>query len=492
MDKTKSEERLVNAMENWPFYRGDDSKVGDVMPCYFNGRFYIYYLRFGVYGEEANNEWSVRVTSDFVHFSKDRRVGIYGGTGEIYPLDGKYHLFKEVEPNVIGHYVGDTPYAFEDTGLRIPSDNHYYVPWAWRDPKIFWVEEEQCYWMLVATNEKTENCVDRHGCVGLLKSKDLYEWQYCPPLYSPFAYNGTYECPDMFRMGDWYYLLYANANVNKLTHYVKSRNMYGPWEMPEEETLDSFLFYAGRTASDGNHRYVMAWNAERTGVDLGMKYGLRDVDKTPMFQFEDLAPLGYAGNMVIHRLGQKENGDLILEPVQSVLEQYEAAVPGTLQSLQGEAWQETATGFSTQSTEKFTCALTHELPNDCYIDLKLRAGGHEAGIAVGTDRAFLGNGVFLRFEPKHRRVNVTSGLRNRPYVGYCMPFAVEQELFVSPDAEGMYHVQILKSGEVMTLYVNGYALSLRYKVAESGGLGFYAFAGSVEISDLTVKTVKSN
>ena len=150
-------------MENWPFYRACDSKVGDVMPCHFNGRFYIYYLRFGVYGEEAYNEWSVRVTSDFVHFSEDRRVGIYGGTGEIYPLDGKYHLFKEVEPNVIGHYVGETPYAFEDTGLRIPSDDHYYVTWAWRDPKIFWVEEEQCYWMLVATNEKTQSSVDRHG-----------------------------------------------------------------------------------------------------------------------------------------------------------------------------------------------------------------------------------------------------------------------------------------------------------------------------------------
>lgn len=479
-------------MNNWPFYRADDSKVGDVMPCYFNGRFCIYYLRFGVYGDEAYNEWSVRETTDFVTFSEDRRVGIFGGTGEILPVDGKYHLFKEVEPNVIGHYIGDTPYAFEDTGLRLPSDDQQYVSWAWRDPKIFWVEEEHCWWMLVATNEKTGNSVCRHGCVGLCKSKDLRHWEYCKPLYSPLSHDGTYECPDMFKMGDWYYLLYSNANYNKLTHYVKSRNPYGPWQIPEDDTLDSYLFYAGRTASDGEYRYIAAWNPERTGQDLAMKLGLRDVDKTPMFQFEDLSPFGYAGDMVIHRLGQKENGDLTCEPIPAVLDQFTTPVSFELQHLQGREWTVEENTISVSSPGHYSCVLAQELPQCCSIGMVLKATGHEAGIALGVDEAFYGKGLFLRFEPRKGRLNVVNALRDRPYVGYCLPFAVEQEKFVNPDENGEYHIRILKNGELITVYVNGAALSLRSSNAVGGRLGFYAYGSDVRIRDITVSEVMSD
>ena len=438
-------------MNQWPFYRGPDSKVGDVMPCYFDGKYRIYYLRFGVYGDRAYNEWSVRETEDFVHYSEDRRVGIYGGTGEIVPLDGKYHLFKEVEPNVIGHYIGDTPYSFEDTGLRLPSDDNWYVPWAWRDPKIFWVPEEQCWWMLVATNRKTDTGVCRHGCVGLCKSKDLFHWEYAVPLYSPLAYDGTYECPDLFQIGDWWYLVYSNANVNKLTHYVKGKTRYGPWQMPEDDTLDSFLFYAGRTASDGNRRIIAACNPERTGQDLSMKIGLRDVDKTPMTQYEDFAPLGYAGDMVIHQLGQKPNGDLTIEPVPEIRNAYQQELPFCFRKLQGADWTVSDCGAAVQSPGVYSCGLAQELPDRCLIEATIHVEGHEAGLALAADGAFYGKGVYLRLRPKEGRITVVSGLRDRPYVGYCLPFATEQEKFVDPDKTGNYHIQILRSGELFTL-----------------------------------------
>ncbi len=476
-------------MNYFPFYRPADGKVGDVMPCYFNGRFYLYYLRFGERDGKACNEWSVRETTDFVTFSEDRRVGIFGGTGEIYPLDGKYHLFKEAEPNVIGHYIGDTPYAFTDTGLRLPPDDVRYVNWAWRDPKIFWVEEEKCYWMLVATNQKTGNPVSRHGCVGLCKSRDLYHWEYCDPIYSPLAYDGTYECPDLFQMGDWFYLVYSNANYNKMTHYVKSKSRYGPWQMPEDDTIDSFLFYAGRTASDGKNRYVAAWNPERTGMDLAMKLGVRDVDSPPLLQYEDFAPLGYGGDMVIHKLGQKSNGDLTCAPIPSVWVRFRRPVPFAFQRLQGSTWEVRANSVSVHSPEHYSCALAQKLPACYRAEMTLRVTGHEAGIVLGADASFYGRGLFLRFQPKQGRVNVLSALRDRPYVGYCLPFAVEQEKFVSPDENGCYHVCILQNGERITLYVNGAALTLRSKNAEGGHLGFYSFDADVRVDEIKVNEI---
>lgn len=475
-------------MRNWPFYRAQDSKVGDVMPCFFNGRFYTYYLRFVKRDGVGLNEWSVRETTDFVHFSEDRRVGIFGGTGEVYPLDGKYHLFKEVEPNVIGHYIGDTPYAFEDTGLRLPSDDEIYVKWAWRDPKIFWVEQEQCYWMLVATNQKTDSGVCRNGCVGLCKSPDLYHWEYCKPMYSPLAHDGTYECPDMFQMGEWYYLVFSNANYNKLTHYVKSRSLYGPWETPNDDTIDSFLFYAGRTACDGENRYIAAWNPERTGEDLAMKLGLQDVDQTPMFQFEDMAPFGYAGDMVIHKLGQRDNGDLTCEPVPMVVEQFTKSVPFAFRPLQGARWEVSAQSACTSSHGKYSCALAQKLPRCFHAKIRLKVDGYEAGIALGADAAFYGKGLFLRFRPSEGRVNVVTALRDKPYIGYCLPFAVEQEKFVQKDTEGYYNVQIVQDGELIVLYINGVALSLRSKNAVGGCLGFYAYDSEISISQIKVKT----
>ena len=48
----------------------------------------------------------------------------------------------------------------------------------------------------------------RRGCVGLCKSKDLHHWDYCEPFYAPMNAQCAFECPDFFRMGDWYYLVF--------------------------------------------------------------------------------------------------------------------------------------------------------------------------------------------------------------------------------------------------------------------------------------------
>ena len=99
--------------------------------------------------------------------------------------------------------------------------------------------------------------------MGLCKSKDLHHWDYCEPFYAPMNAQCAFECPDFFRMGDWYYLVFSSYADRYQTMYRKSRSPYGPWQTPEIDTFDTRAFYAAKTGSDGVHRYVYGWNPTR-------------------------------------------------------------------------------------------------------------------------------------------------------------------------------------------------------------------------------------
>src|SRR5699024_7312583 len=87
---------------------------------------------------------------------------------------------------------------------RFCSDDQIYAPLHFRDPFVFWVEAEKCWWMILAAQKNGRTT--RRSCVGLCKSKDLRKWQYCEPLYAPMDAQCAFECPDLFKWGDWYYL----------------------------------------------------------------------------------------------------------------------------------------------------------------------------------------------------------------------------------------------------------------------------------------------
>lgn len=40
------------------------------------------------------------------------------------------------------------------------------------------------------------------------------------------------ECPDFFKMGDWYYLVFSNYTDGFCTYYRMSRSPKGPWITP--------------------------------------------------------------------------------------------------------------------------------------------------------------------------------------------------------------------------------------------------------------------
>jgi fructokinase len=93
----------------------------------------------------------------------------------------------------------------------------------WRDPFVLWNEAAGEYWMLLAARTRSPH--SRGGCVGLCVSRDLKHWEARPPVYASNLYLSALECPDLFRIGDWWYLVYSTYNDRFVMHYRMSRSI---------------------------------------------------------------------------------------------------------------------------------------------------------------------------------------------------------------------------------------------------------------------------
>ena len=239
------------------YFRPEKAVLGDMIPYYDNGVFKPFYLRNyrANRDEQHQDSWVMLSTTDHIHYT-EHDTKIVGGTGSVIKVDGLYHMFyctfqKLPEKNYMNHAVStDLDVWTEIPEDRFASDDVIYEPIHWRDPFVFWSEEENCWWMIFAAQKKGKTT--RRGCVGLCKSKDLHHWDYCEPFYAPMNAQCAFECPDFFRMGDWYYLVFSSYADRYQTMYRKSRSPYGPWQTPEIDTFDTqcWLCFVGSVKYD--------------------------------------------------------------------------------------------------------------------------------------------------------------------------------------------------------------------------------------------------
>ena len=190
-------------------------------------------------------------------------------------------------------------YIEEDT---FGPDGIIYDCSDWRDPRIVYREELGEFWMFLAARAKDNH--SQTGCVGLCVSKDLKKWECREPIYYPRRFNGACECPDVFRMGDWYYLIFSSYTNLFGDYYVKCHVGENQWRIPKNHRLDARAFYAAKTAGDGQERYLFGWNPTKEENIFGFW-----PDK---LEAQDYHTWDWGGNMVIHQLKQQPDGDLKL------------------------------------------------------------------------------------------------------------------------------------------------------------------------------------
>ena len=470
-------------MKEQVFYQASGARTGDVIPKYIDGRYQLFYLKNWKEPEASGrmHGWHRMESRDLQHMGEEVPIHVQGGTGDLISWRGQWHLFSCIFPEgkqLVTHYINrdgsldSWDYIEEDT---FGADGQIYQLSDWRDPRVVYREELGEFWMLLAAK-----AVDAHsqtGCVGLCVSKDLKKWEYRRPVYYPERFNGACECPDIFCMGGWCYLVFSSYTNLFGTYYVKCRIGEKDWQIPKNHRLDGRAFYAAKTAGADRERYLFGWNPTKEENLFGFW--------PDRLEAQDYRTWDWGGSMVIHQLSQQPDGDLRLSMPDIKKSLFQYPVDNVIQfSTQG--WRIEGSRYSAVRSAAQQMLLMQALPETCYIRMEIQIRDTvQAGVILQADM-LLREGYYLYLEPDRRRLVFRSWLRMSEEGGKTFPYDVELETPIRLTENGRYRLEILMEGSAATAYVNEEAaLSFRMYDFQQRGVGLFSF-GQADFQDISV------
>ena len=182
-----------------------------------------------------------------------------------------------------------------------------------RDPQIF-KAEDGLWHMVISSNLKFAE----------FKSADLKTWEHVGSFN--MVWDRMCECPDIFKMGDWWYFVYSEgyrASWSRKVKYMMASSFDGlkacfgdpgaNWPKDGHEgVLDSRAFYAAKTASNGTDRFIWGWCPYRTGATIHDKNINVGAASEP----------NWSGALVCHKIIQHSDGTLTLGKVPAMAAKY--------------------------------------------------------------------------------------------------------------------------------------------------------------------------
>jgi beta-fructofuranosidase len=463
------------------FYRplDGDRRVGDVIPFYDGKSFRLFYLHRGDRVDGNGSSWYQLRTDDFVHFTEcgeaippgtpaDQDFSV--ATGSVIEREGLFHSFytgfntpRKSKPeqgimhavsNDLLHWTkvpGSLMYAPED---RFGRDD-------WRDPFVFWNDEAKEYWMLVAAKLK-QGPGRRRGRTALCVSNDLYNWKVRDPFWAPNMFI-THECPDLFRMGDWWYFVFSEYSEGQQTRYRMSRSPAGPWLEPGNDTFDTRALYAAKTCSDGVRRFLVGWNPTRTGSS-------------------DEGAWQWGGNLVAHELMQQSNGELTVQIIRSVDEAISRRIPPRPEPIIGICHFENE-AMTITAPESFGAATIGAMSDRCKVVATLNFAEQTRAcglmLKLGDD---LDSCYYVRLEPERQRVVFDTWPRASD-----VPFMAGMERPISLTAHKSIDIKVIVDRTACVIYVGDrVAMSTRTYSPLPGKFGAFVAGGSVRLEKIGI------
>lgn len=464
------------------FYRPSHSVAADVIPFYCNNAFRLFYLRDfrDIENHGEGTPWYLLSTCDFVQFKEHGEVlkrgskeeqDLYVFTGSAYEKNGKTYLF----------YTGHNPHFIEQgkhqeaVMLAVSNDFETWEKEAdfkllptstfeahdFRDPFVFYNEETEEYNMLLAAR-LTAGPDRRRGCTAVAVSKDLISWDVQDkPFYSPGLYY-THECPDLFKMGEWWYLVFSEFTDKCETRYRMAKTLEGPWLTPDHDTFDNRNFYAAKTVSDGKERYVIGWNPTNQ----------KDQD------FEETM---WGGNIIVHKIVQREDGTLWVDCPDTIRKAYQT--PVSLQERLTAGWGEMQVqGWKLGRPDGYSNLDFGFLPKECRISFTVTflEDTQYFYLYLHSDRE-QEKAYYIGLEPGMSRMTFDRWPRKRQ----DHPFMLELERKAVMTTGEAYEVEVIADHSVLEVYFDHkVAMSARMNELTDGTFGAAVSFGKVMIRDL--------
>lgn len=459
------------------FYEPNNAYFGDCMPFYHDDTFYVFHQR------DARNprpfepfEWSLATTKDFVHY-EDKGVAIpkegddspeqYIFAGSVFEGNHKFHAIYTAynrdfaaqgkDAQVLMSAESDDLLNWKKTGKFVLPAPEGYDGNDWRDPFILWEEESQQYIMILGAR-KLKGKQMRTGRTVWFTSKDLSEWHFEGDFWAPETFT-MHEMPDLFKMGDWWYLLTTEYSERSKTIYRMSRSLKGPWIAPADDAFDGRAYYAARSCSDGKHRYLFGWAATKTDN-------------------QDMNSWDWAGTFECHEIYQRPDGTLGVKLPDSMLSAYE---PDT-EVMKGPATLETV---DSQANLHIT-----ETPEDFYkveMDFQISENTRMFGIRLFEDPE-TGDSYKYEVNLAENRIYFDR-TPNQPWYRY---FDKGLERPIHLEAGRKYHARLIVDDSIVIMYIDGVSLIARMHAKAGCDLSAYVIDGSLKIENITIaKSLRS-
>ncbi|MBR6376213.1 MAG: DUF4975 domain-containing protein [Oscillospiraceae bacterium] len=443
-----------------PVFPKSDAFVGDTMPFFDGGKMNIFYLADQRDGKTGYHPWGLLRTEDYCSYEDMGIVLPYGndatdqdialGTGcVIKDQSGVYHAFytghndfyspKEAIMHATSSDMLSWTKVPEDTFIAGPD----YSLDDFRDPYVFYVEEEQCWWMLVVTRAGGTGVIVRYT------SKDLSKWEDQGVFFTDdMGYGTNMECPTLLKFGGTWYLSFSDQWPDRVVHYRVSDSIHGPFKSLEKDTVDSNGFYAGRLETDGEHLYLVGWNGTKVG-------------------HEDPNDYDWAGNAVIHQLKQEADGSL--KPIPNEQVAAKLSHPQPLNPLRITETIKADKGSYQMAGNQYELVQFDTLDQSTRIDAVISGYGAEArfGFAFAPDADNVGSMSYVFNVPEGRVefYNQENLVEEEPQSWMDFDFSAGEPL----------RVTIFAADGVASLYLND-QLALTARMYRSQGTRWQIFS----------------
>lgn len=440
------------------FFHPHNAWVGDPMPFFENGKFHVFYLQDERPAGSTFHPWYLTTTTDFVNYEdkgeaipcgEDKSQEDALGTGSVFKNGNTYYAFYtahngDLDPKEKIYLATSSDL---NTWTKQPSFSfeapNGYDRNEFRDPIVF--KEGESFKMLLSTRADVGGGAWK-GVVAQFESDDLLNW--APDSKNPFFYidNDAFmvECPDVFIDGNYQYLVYSGID-DRLVHYKYRKNGSTEWITPANSALDGIAFYAAKTASDGNNRYLFGWIPSKGG-------------------YKDDGVYDWGGSLAVHRLIQNADGTLNVSIAESLNNNFTKST-----SID-------PTEFN--SSERMQKVFDRLDKGASKISAKIKAGsatnfGFSFGVC-GNQREVYD----LIFDLENNQLRLDKNMR-----GQAPTTTTSINLPVPANKE--FDVTIITEGSIAVVYVNNQiALSTRIYKMNQNPWGIFSNAGSVIFSDV--------